>query len=147
MLEKKERCEWCGTPFLRLDKLESHKLYCARKPKEKVLTDINEDHVVADWFVQRMKEKLDERFEDGTQERLGWRGRSPSAMFLRHSMEHGELGEAVMRLEEWDTTLDEIPAHILVQIISEAADTSNTAMMIADLARELLADDAKILVE
>lgn len=139
MLEKKERCDWCGIPFLRLDKLENHQKYCARKP------EVNENHIVADWFVQRMKEKLDERFEDGTQERLGWRGYSPSAMFLRHSMEHGELAEALMRLEEWDTTLDEIPAHILVQIISEAADTSNTAMMIADLASELMED--KSLVE
>lgn len=98
------------------------------------------DDAVVDWFAERMKEKLAERSSDPGKGPLNWRQQTMEHMLIRHTMEDGELAETIWTFVGHQANNVSLKsAELIIQdIINEAVDSANTAMMIADIANELL---------
>ena len=88
---------------------------------------------VVQWFGERMEEELSKN-----DHKRGWYGETPGWLFRRLRQELDELGRALRGTRHMRSITTEQQAN---EIIAEAADVANFAMMIADKARQKRGSD------
>ncbi len=100
-----------------------------QRAERKVTMATRHDEIeVMRWFVLHMLHNLDLAAGQGGKERLGWRNLNARRLFTDLTGEVSELGDALLYTTD------------LQQVISEAADVANFAMMVADTAGKMLSE-------